>query len=340
MGTESESKSGGGQRPSGGGSRSDDRSRADKSKASSSGRETNSGSARGKPSSRDDRGGQRSDSSRKPSSGGSRDDRDKDRSRSEQDRRSTSDRDRKSQSERDRKSQPGGSSRSQSDRRRSPSDRDRRPQSEQDSGRSGEGSRASESHRDGRRDIQPHRGRPEDQQNIRPCRVFDSRPSPPRREGPGSDRRGDSRDGRPSSRERRWVMTMPPTTWARNSVAPRPHFIIKTIFPCIWTPIIKIKNSENVFILLSHLFVFYLPIPSLLWDADFCLHDNCRQATFHISFIFGRIDSPDLWISWSDLGWSCVWIHKVKCLFYYCSGKMVWFPANESKHWLSIGSQT
>ena len=38
--------------------------------------------------------------------------------------------------------------------------------------------------------------------------------------------------------------------------------------------------------------------------ADFCSWDNF-WTTFHISFIFGRIDNPDLLIFWLDLGWFC-----------------------------------
>ena len=43
--------------------------------------------------------------------------------------------------------------------------------------------------------------------------------------------------------------------------------------------------------------VFFVPVPMLLLvppvATDFCSSDNFR-ATFHISFIFGRIDGPDL----------------------------------------------
>ena len=62
-----------------------------------------------------------------------------------------------------------------------------------------------------------------------------------------------------------------------------------------------------------------MPPPPLA--ADFCSHDNFQA--FQISFIFGRIDGPELQITWLDFGWfsSWPWIFKVNYGICYISVK-------------------
>ena len=58
--------------------------------------------------------------------------------------------------------------------------------------------------------------------------------------------------------------------------------------------------------------------------ADFCSRNNF-QTTFWISFIFGGIDVPDLYIIWLDFGlfslWPWLWIFMFKYGICYISAK-------------------
>ena len=76
----------------------------------------------------------------------------------------------------------------------------------------------------------------------------------------------------------------------------------------------------NVFVLVR------TPVPPLPPPpaAKSCSRDNF-WTTFQISLIFGRIDGPDLWITWLDFGrfsfWPWYWIFKVKYGIWYISAK-------------------
>ena len=62
------------------------------------------------------------------------------------------------------------------------------------------------------------------------------------------------------------------------------------------------------------MFLYWLLMPLML-AAEFHSRDNFRTS-FRISFIFGRIDGPELEITWLDFGqfllWPWPWIFKVK----------------------------
>ena len=67
--------------------------------------------------------------------------------------------------------------------------------------------------------------------------------------------------------------------------------------------------------------------------TDFSSCDNFR-TTFRISFIFGRIDGPDICISWLDFGrlswWPWPWIFKVKYGIFAIS-QPKWSDCRETK---------
>ena len=87
-------------------------------------------------------------------------------------------------------------------------------------------------------------------------------------------------------------------------------------------------------LVIKSLYVFVpvctLPPPS----AEFCSRHNF-WTTFWISFIFGMIVGPDLYITWLDFGqfslWPWPWIFKVKYGICYISAKMVRLPQNKKQ---------